>query len=404
MEVQMKGYEKLVIRMRDCFTAGYTLPQYCIDNNIKKPLFVSEEKLLTFMWQVYVQFRYDKRMLPAFSMIDLPTDSVQFTIRFTVSEMNFKNFSEINHDDYDKIILLTTEKVPVAGDKVISFYALTDYFIRKTYAEIPVLNFLQRHPGVKAFYTILPNKLERYEGGKEFAESLGDFDDTLKKIRSSSGESIPTPFDRFGYTNEEVLVLDNIGGRVTAKLDGTTALADSDHPFVKIKNGRRMTANQPEKFRNRIYFFGPCHFLGKCSPFYKTIESYLQQLINENNLPYRVENEGDRCAGRYQDMFYNLNALNPSPGDIILFWITNNHRAINIPFLDLSDAFDPPYDYKEFFWTEGHFNEAGYKRIAEKFFELLTANNFYRELCINYPAPPPYITDMVYLRNSRRAA
>jgi len=30
-----------IIRLRDCFTAVYTFPQFCIDNNIKKPLFVA---------------------------------------------------------------------------------------------------------------------------------------------------------------------------------------------------------------------------------------------------------------------------------------------------------------------------------------------------------------------------
>ena len=389
MEVPLENYEKLVIRMRDCFTAGYTLPQYCIDNGIKKPLFVSEEKLLQFMWQVYVQFRYDKRMLPTFSVIDLPTDEVTFTIRNTVSAVKFTNFSELNPDDYDKIILLTMEKVPFVGDKVISFIDLSSYFIRKAYAEIPALNFLQRYPKVKLFYTILPNRLSRYEGGKEFLDSLDDFDDILKKIRAHTGEIVATPFDKFGYTNEEVEIINNVGGRITTNLDGTTVMTDNDHPLAMIKNGKRLTANQPEKFQNRIYFIGPCHFAGAWDPYDKTIESYLQQLINENNLPYRVENESQRCAGRYQDMFYNLNALNPAPGDIIFIWITSSLCADNIPFVDLSDAFDPPYDYREFFWADAHFNEAGYKRIAEKFFELLTANNFYRDKEFNYPAPPP---------------
>ena len=31
----------LIIQLRDCFTAGYTFPQFCIDNNIKKPLFIA---------------------------------------------------------------------------------------------------------------------------------------------------------------------------------------------------------------------------------------------------------------------------------------------------------------------------------------------------------------------------
>ncbi len=385
----MESYEKLKIRMRDCFTGGYTLPQYCLDNGIKKPLFVAEQKTLTFMWEVYVQFRYDKRMLPTFSVLDLPTDKVSFSINYTVRAVSFTNFSEINPDDYDAIILLTTEKVPVNNKKIIPFAKLADYFVRKTYAEIPALSFLQRHPRVKLFYTILPNNLNRYEGGAEFAESLKRFDGIRKKIRASKGTPVSTPFDRFGYTNQEVAKLYSVSGKITTNLDGTTFMADNDHPLIRIKNHKRMTAYQPENFQNRIHFVGPCHFVGRCTPYDKTIESYLQQLINEHNLPYRVENESQGCAGRYQDMFYNLNALNPAPGDIVFLWITKNLHSENLPYLDLSDAFDPPHDYKEFFWIEGHFNELGYKRIAERFFELLTENNFFRDKDFDYPALPP---------------
>ncbi len=29
--------EQLLIQLRDCFTAGYTLPQFCIDNGLNFP-------------------------------------------------------------------------------------------------------------------------------------------------------------------------------------------------------------------------------------------------------------------------------------------------------------------------------------------------------------------------------
>ena len=404
MEISLTAGEKCVIRMRDCFIGGYTLPQYCIDNGIKKPLFVSEEKFIQFMWEVHAQFRYDKRMLPSFSMVDLPTDKVKFSIYNTIGSVEFKNFSEINPDEYDAIILLTRQKIGITKN-VIPFYSLTEYFIRKTYAEIPVLNFLQRYPKVKAFYTILPNKTSRYEDGAEFKESLSQFKDFADRIKASNGEQhIPTPFDQFGYTNKEVMIIRGAGGKIRTNLDGTTVMTDNDNPLVMIKNGKRLTAYQPEHFQNRIYFIGPCHFTGAFAPFDKTIESHLQRMINENNLPYRVENESQRCARRYQDMFYTLNTLDPAPGDIIFFWITRNLHPDNLPFLDLSDAFDPPHDYKKCFWTEGHFNEYGYELIAKRFFELLTENNFFRDKEFNYPPPPPHITATAYRHNSRRAA
>ena len=52
--------EAFLIQLRDCFTAGYTMPQFCVDNDIKKPLFVGlDERHRDFLWNVYVQFQYD---------------------------------------------------------------------------------------------------------------------------------------------------------------------------------------------------------------------------------------------------------------------------------------------------------------------------------------------------------
>ena len=403
MKVELGKAEKMMIHLRNCFMAGYTLPQYCIDNGIKKPLFVSVKEHLIFMWDVHLQFRYDKRMLARFSMLDLPTDEVSFNVKNTLGPLKFKKFSEVNPADYDAIILLTTEEIKLT-DKVISFIDLTRYFIRKTYAEIPALNFLKRYPGVKLFYAMLPIKMKRYKGGKKFTRRLDKYKGYADRIKASNGEHVPTPFDKFGYTNEEVLLIRGVGGKITTNLDGTTNMTDNDHPLVQITGGKRKTAFQPEHFQNKIYFIGPCHFVGAWAPYDKTIESYLQKLLNENNLPYRVENESQRFAQRYQDMFYKLNSLDPKPGDIVILFISGNLHSENLPVFDVSDAFDPPLDYKKFFWTKGHFNELGYKRLAERFFELLTENNFFRDVEFNYHMPPPPITDTVYLRNSKEAA
>lgn len=46
--------EKYFAQLRDCFNAGYQFPQYCIDNNIKKPLFVGvDESQKAFLLEIY---------------------------------------------------------------------------------------------------------------------------------------------------------------------------------------------------------------------------------------------------------------------------------------------------------------------------------------------------------------
>ena len=184
--------ELCVIRLRDCFTAGYTLPQYCIDNGIKKPLFVSEEKFLQFMWEIYVQFRYDKRMLAQFAFLDLPSGSVTFSPRNTIRQLEYKNFSEINPADFDSIILLSFKKLDVTN-KIIPLNTLESYFVSKTYAEIPLLKFLQRYPKVKAFYTSFP-LLSRYKDCKEFRKTITDNVSVLRKIEAGKGKGHVSTF------------------------------------------------------------------------------------------------------------------------------------------------------------------------------------------------------------------
>lgn len=384
--------EQLIVRLRGCFTGGYTLPQCCIDNNIKRPLFVSEKKFELFLWEVYVQFHYDNRLLARFCFIDSDDTNLLFNIHRAVDgKLTIKNISNFNLNDFDKIILLTLKNVKLDAGKTVCLPDLGKFFSQRTFIDIPLLNFLQRYPQVKLILTNFPS-MSRYknsEGYEEFNAQLWSADELLKALRT--GKNVKSPFDRFGYTSEEIIALVKVEKKKKCS-DGSVMLSDDNHPLLRIKNGKRETAYQPEHYNNKIYFFGPCHHYGTNAPFDKTIESYLQKMLNENGLPYRVENESQHFAWRYQDVFYNLNKMDPAPGDIIFFWnvgLKSNNDVI--PFCDISDAFDPPNDYKEVYCRTGHVNEIGYKLVAEKYFKYLTENNFFRDIKFNYPPPPvPY--------------
>ncbi len=399
--------EEIFIKLRYCFTGGYTLPQYCVDNGIKKPLFVLEKKFKLFLREVCAQFRYDGRLLEKFCFIDDDTETVKLSLNHWVlgSNISVKHISQEQINRYDAIIFLTPKKYELKAAKIISFYELEKFFVQRTYIDIPILNFLQRFPEVKFFLTNFPADVKRYEGGEEFGKQLPPAEELQRALANNKGEHIPNLFDKLGYTNEEVFELLRID-KVNKRLDGSTALVADNHPLKRISNGKRETAYQPEKFLNKIYFFGPCYHFGRNAPFDRTIESYLQKMLNENNLPYRVENEGQAFTARFQDMFYNLHALDFKPGDIIFFCFINMHSNNEvIPFCDISDVFDPPQDYREIFCTVAHVNELGYKLVAEKYFKFLTENNFFREKNFNYPLPPPnIITVTVSHRNLNRAA
>ena len=386
--------EEIFVKLRDCFTAGYTLPQYCIDNKIKRPLIVSEKKHELFLWEIYVQFHYDKRLMPQFSFTD--SDDIAINKHFpghsgVISPLTIQKFSAMNLNNFDKIIFLTMNKIP-ANNKIIHVHALTNYFVHKVYVEIPLLHFLQRNPGVKLFLTNFPS-IKRFKDGTEFLSQLPNAHSLKRMLYENKDSNIKTPFDKFGYTNKEVLdILIASSTKAKTNIDGSTEMIEVEkNHFSGVLNGKRTTAYQPKHFLNRIYFVGPCFQYGVLAPFDKTIESYLQKMLNEHNLPYRVENEGQLVWNRYQDVFYNLNKLNPSPGDIIFVYICSLHSMKDVvPYCDISDVFDPPNDYREIYCEKGgHVNELGYKLLAEKYFIFLTENNFFRDKEFNYPLPPP---------------
>ena len=388
--------EELFTKLRYCFQGGYTLPQFCVDKGINRPLFVLEKKYVLFFKEIVAQFRYDKRIPAFFCFIDgtVEGDQIELEERILGSSITVRSISYEKYLTYaDTIIFLTKKEYDFKERKVIRFEELETFCRWRTYVDIPLLHFLQRYPKVRMILTNFPNRLGRYKGGVPFSKTLIDSQVLLRNLKTNkSGNEIVTPFDRFGYTNSQVIELLE-GEKSRKNLDGTSTLIDTNKTSLqRIQDGRRLTADQPEHFRNTIYFFGPCYYFGRHAPYDKTIESYLQRMLNEKKLPYRVENEGQAFSERTQDMFYNLNQINPKPGDIIFLCVWHMHANNDaIPFLDLLDAFDPPHDFREVFCTTGHVNELGYKIIAEKYFDYLTKNNFFVDKEFKYPAPPkPY--------------
>ena len=378
------------VRLRDCFNAGYTMPQFCIDNGIKKPLFVALDDTpnrIGFLWEIYVQFQYDLRLKANFALLDGKSVSLDLSDsgEILVKKLELKNISEIPISNFDVVIMLTTLKIN-ANEHLINLYELTNFFINRTYAEIPILHFTQRHPEVKLILTNFPNPTDY--GGKEYASSAIGLEKLRKILNEDTSGKVKTPFDKFGYTNAEVLaMIDGAQSRINPK-NLMVTLDDNANPLINIKNGKRVTADQPEHYKNKIYILGLSHHVGIGAPFDKTIASYLQKMLNENNLPYRVENESQYFWNILQYIFYNLNNLQLKAGDIIFMWVANLHPK-NIPFFDVSRAFDPPHDYRELFSFAGHSNELGYKIIAENFFELLVKSDFFQNVEFKYPEPPP---------------
>lgn len=387
--------ELLFIQLRDCFTAGYTMPQFCIDNGIRKPLFVAPgKKDFLKLWEIYLQFKYDKRLFAKFTSLDSDVaGGFNSGLVNITGSLRTEKFSDINFADFDTIIILGNVKVNFGNNKEIYLERLVKYFIHHVYFEIPILHFLQKYPQTKIIITDTP-RLKRSENNSEREKKLLDTKFSVPALRDflrqNKNKKIVTPYDFLGYNNRELFeILETPAVKV--KPDGSTVLTDNDSPLIQIHKGRRDTPGQPDNFRNTVYFFGHCVHYGFGVPVQKTVTTVLQSMFNENNLPYRVENRSQTFWSRCQDIFYNLNKLTPEPGDIIFIddEDTNPPEEFNaqVPFFSVRDIFVRPHDFGEVFGDDGHINELGHKALAEKLFEFLTQNNFFRAVEPAYPPP-----------------
>ena len=384
--------EIFFIKLRDCFNAGYQMPQFCLDNNIKNPLFIAfDANQANFLWEIFVQFKFNKKLQPQFALIN-----GQFNFPNLIPQggsLKISNIADFNLNEFDKIIFLSSnKKVFFDTNKVICLDFLTQYFINSVYVDIPLIHFLQNNPKIKLITIPLPYlqpNPQNTEREKRLIAELGL--NILFKVRpdieNSNGKKISTPYDFLGYTNEEVYdLLDS--PNLKENIDGSTSYEIIDNPFITIRNGKRITLYQPDKFKNRIYFVGNCPYFGYGVPDDKTLESLLQKFLNDNGYSYRVENESQSICGRYQDIFYNLKNLSFLPGDIV-FFCSDRIISNKLPFFNLNSYIARPHNYGEIFADEAHINELGHKALAEIFFKLLIQNNFFQDIEFNYPAPPP---------------
>ena len=365
------------IQLRDCFYAGYSMPQYCIDRGIKNPLIVSYDS--NFLWELFIQFRYDKRIFPKFKLLTGEPANVAYSVACVLGAVRFDRIDPNDISTCDKILVLTTNRNPMfPKEKTVYFDELLSQFIRYVYVERPLYHYVCRHKDIKVIVTpglVLRDSEYATENEKKYLKK--NVFVLRNELRGRGQNILQTRFDEFGYTNDEVYAILALSGAKTNQ-DGTTDLLDNPHPLVRTEKGKRMTAHQEGDYQHTIWCMGTCIFYGIGSPYDKTIESYLQQILNENGHEWRVENESQFYAGRYQDIFYNLERLPVKEGDIVLICL-QNLRADKLPYFDCLHMFDRPHDYGEVFADAGHINERGNQIYARKFYEYLVENDFFRQ-------------------------
>lgn len=367
------------IRLFSAFNAGYSIPQFCIDNGYKRPMIVADSPELLHI--IYEQFWFNKKISAQYSIIGEPS---VLNAGLVVAKHRIDTFSAEKCGNADIVLYLCdkplNQKVPV---RVLTLNQIVSSMIHYVFWERPIYSFLKLHPGVKIITYSHPDLIENeYNSELEKRVLTENFKRKLLENRSKGGtETTWTPLDEFGYTNNEVLRLIDMP---IAKTDwkGCTHFDDRNDELFNTKDGKRMTAYQPVSYKNVIYMLGTCVCVGYAAPWDKSLPSYLQKILSENNEKYIVENISQFYNGRYQDIFYNLNALSVKEGDIV-FICLGNVLVRDIPSFYARKLFKRPHNYGELYVDKYHINERGYKIVAEKFYDFLKENNYFDDYDYN---------------------
>lgn len=149
---------------------------------------------------------------------------------------------------------------------------------------------------------------------------------------------------------------------------GISYLKDVETEFLHIRNGERLTVNQPEKYDRCIYLYGTCLMEGAYVSDQYTIPSFLQGEINQAGFSCKVVNRGI-----YGSLFNadRVQSASFKQGDIVCLNLNlrpmENYLMLNL--VDELEKYDPPADW--FVNQSGHCNHKANQVYAHAIYEAL---------------------------------
>lgn len=156
-------------------------------------------------------------------------------------------------------------------------------------------------------------------------------------------------------------------------------LADFVSEYVNIVAGKRYTSYCPKTYTNKIWIYGQCTARGIGVEDCETIASFLQEILNNRRLYYKVENCAVGCGSDIHDDIAHVKKENMKAGDIVIF-CTNLEIVPNklfkensITYFDSSIAFNRPMYSGGDWFTDStfHTTSVGNKQIANFIFKNL---------------------------------
>lgn len=151
--------------------------------------------------------------------------------------------------------------------------------------------------------------------------------------------------------------------------NGVLKLKDAQGKYYNVTNGERLTVGEPKEFNNTIYFLGPCFVVGWRAEDAHTMESRLQEILNENHIPSRVINCG--CWSDEFMLFLRIYMTHFKRGDIALIYDKGRSYA-GIPSINLAECLERENIPARWFWNSPiHPNHKVFKLWAKEIYNCI---------------------------------
>ncbi len=234
------------------------------------------------------------------------------------------------------------------GYTVISFGELAQYSAYKSI----VMNYINHYIMSKeaiSFYFKFPqanriankSKLEKYLSDN----GIYGFDDRTKNYGLDESMVVHQPILK------------------TIERNGIIKFEDVSEKGINVRNGFRVTTDQPNSYDKTCWIFGSSVVRGFFADDYHTIASQLQRKFNDvcpNR--YRVVNASNYSGNCIWDMVKLIQSLPIEKGDICVFDLEFPISLVNKDqrIIDLSKEFERPHNYGEVFIDINHMTGNGY--------------------------------------------
>jgi len=189
---------------------------------------------------------------------------------------------------------------------------------------------------------------------------------------------------------------------------GISRLLNSSGDYLNVINNFRVTHAVPRQYKNTIWMMGSSNIIGVYSADWETIPSYLQLLLNSNEISYSVVNCGSYWGGSDEQQWRLAKLLPIENGDII---ISHVHRKVfdelakHFDYCDVRKLFSRPHNFGEIYVDEGHVNYIGNKVIAKALFDRLTELNYFDNTMVSNQITPveKTVSTITLLNNSENS-